>query len=49
MYTEKPFVCITYIHVNHTIIKNGGWVLTREITVIPGVILYYMISASYKW
>ncbi len=24
-YTEKPFVRITYIHVNHRFISNGGW------------------------
>ncbi len=29
-YTEKPFVCITHIHANHRIIKNGRWELTRR-------------------
>ncbi len=39
-YMEKLFVRITYIHVNHRIIKSGGWaltqmwVLTQEVTCV---------------
>ncbi len=29
-YTDKPFVCISHIYVNHRIIKMGRWVLTRR-------------------
>ncbi len=37
-YAEKPFIRMTYIHVNHKIIKNGvvftqRWVFTQENTV----------------
>ncbi len=28
-YTDKPFVCIVHIYVNHRIIKKGRWALTR--------------------
>ncbi len=30
VYKEKPFVRITHIHMDHTIIKKQGWALTRK-------------------
>ncbi len=44
-YMEKPFVCLLHIHVNHRIIKNWGWALTRE-TMIH---VYHILPSKHPW